>query len=87
MTCNPSLLTPINADTAAIVVGGGRSGQAAARLLRRLGASVRLLEKRPEPLPSEFTVWAEWKSLGENTKQNISVTRTFSFPAPVQPYP
>ena len=59
MTCNPSLLTPINADTAAIVVGGGRSGQAAARLLRRLGASVRLLEKRPETLPSEFTVWAE----------------------------
>lgn len=59
MTCNPSLLTPINADTAAIVVGGGRSGQAAARLLRRLGASVRLLEKRPETLPSEFTAWAE----------------------------
>ncbi len=59
MTCNPSLLTPVNADTAAIVVGGGRSGQAAARLLRRLGASVRLLEKRPETLPSEFAAWAE----------------------------
>ena len=44
MTCNPALLTPINADTSAIVVGGGRSGQAAARLLRRLGATVRLLE-------------------------------------------
>lgn len=45
MTCNPALLTPINADTSAIVVGGGRSGQAAARLLRRLGATVRLLER------------------------------------------
>ena len=44
MTCNPALLTPINADTAAIVVGGGRSGRAAAKLLRRLGASVRSSE-------------------------------------------
>lgn len=58
MTCNPALLTPVNADTAAIVVGGGRSGRAAARLLKRLGADVRLLEKRPEALPADFTAWA-----------------------------
>lgn len=58
MTCNPVLLTPINADTSAIVVGGGRSGQAAARLLRRLGATVRLLERNAEKLPGGFTAWA-----------------------------
>ncbi len=58
MTCNPALLTPINADTSAIVVGGGRSGQAAARLLRRLGATVRLLERNAEKLPGGFTAWA-----------------------------
>ena len=58
MTCNPALLTPINADTSAIVVGGGRSGQAAARLLRRLGATVRLLERNAEKLPCCFTAWA-----------------------------
>ena len=57
MTCNPALLTPINADTSAIVVGGGRSGQAAARLLRRLGATVRLLERNAEKLPGGFTAW------------------------------
>lgn len=58
MTCNPALLTPINADTSAIVVGGGRSGQAAARLLRRLGVTVRLLERNAEKLPGGFTAWA-----------------------------
>lgn len=58
MACNPALLTPINADTAAIVVGGGRSGRAAAKLLRRLGASVRLLEKDLSVLPEDFTAWA-----------------------------
>ena len=58
MTCNPALLTPINVDTSAIVVGGGRSGQAAARLLRRLGATVRLLERNAEKLPGGFTAWA-----------------------------
>ena len=58
MTCNPALLTPINADTSAIVVGGGRSGQAAARLLRRLGATERLLERNAEKLPGGFTAWA-----------------------------
>ena len=58
MTCNPALLTPINADTSAIVVGGGRSGQAAARLLRRLGATVRLLERNAEKLAGGITAWA-----------------------------
>lgn len=38
----------------AVVVGAGSSGRSAARLLARLGASVRFLEKNPEAVPSEF---------------------------------
>jgi len=43
----------------AAVVGGGRSGRAAVRLLQELGANVRLLEKKPENLPHDFVRWAE----------------------------
>lgn len=59
MACNPSLLPPIGTGTRAVVVGGGRSGRAAARLLRSLGASVRLLEKTPDNLPPDFAAWAD----------------------------
>lgn len=58
MACDPSLMRPIDSSTRAIVVGGGRSGCAAAKLLRALGASVRMLEKTPENLPQEFQIWA-----------------------------
>lgn len=58
MACDPSLMRPISSSTRAIVVGGGRSGRAAAMLLRALGASVRMLEKTPENLPQDFQVWA-----------------------------
>lgn len=58
MACHPSVLKPIGAGTRAVVVGGGRSGRAAARLLRALGASVRLLEKTPDNLPADFVAWA-----------------------------
>ena len=44
MACDPSLLKPIGPGTRAVVVGAGRSGRAATRLLRAVGASVRLLE-------------------------------------------
>lgn len=59
MACDPSLMTPVGAGTRAVVVGGGRSGRAATRLLRALGASVRLLEKTPESLPPDFLEWAK----------------------------
>ncbi|MCH5276431.1 MAG: UDP-N-acetylmuramoyl-L-alanine--D-glutamate ligase [Desulfovibrionaceae bacterium] len=58
MACDPSLLKPIGPGTRAVVVGAGRSGRAAARLLRAVGASVRLLEKNPEHLPADFAAWA-----------------------------
>ena len=90
MTCNPALLTPINADTSAIVVGGGRSGQAAARLLRRLGATVRLLERNAEKLPGGFTAWAASEGveiLGGEHRGNTFLMRTSSFPVPARPYP
>ncbi|MBQ8172454.1 MAG: UDP-N-acetylmuramoyl-L-alanine--D-glutamate ligase [Mailhella sp.] len=39
------------------VIGAGRSGRAALRLLHALGADVRLLEKTPENLPEDFAAW------------------------------
>ena len=39
------------------VIGAGRSGRAAVRLLHELGADVRLLEKKPEQMPAEFSSW------------------------------
>ena len=42
----------------AIVVGAGVSGVAAARLLHRLGARVRLLDRSSERIPADFADWA-----------------------------
>ena len=39
------------------VIGAGRSGRAAVRLLHELGADVRLLVKKPEQMPAEFSSW------------------------------
>ena len=39
------------------VIGAGRSGRAALRLLHSLGADVRLLEKSPEAMPQDFALW------------------------------
>ncbi|WP_458399907.1 Mur ligase family protein [Mailhella sp.] len=41
------------------VIGAGRSGRAALRLLHALGADVRLLEKSPESMPEDFSAWLE----------------------------
>ena len=41
------------------VIGAGRSGRAAVRLLHELGADVRLLEKKPEQMPGEFSSWLD----------------------------
>jgi len=43
----------------AIVIGAGLSGRSAARLLRRNGVRVRLLERSPERIPADFTAWAK----------------------------
>ncbi len=64
MACNPSLLKPIGAGTRALVVGAGRSGRAAARLLRSLGASVRLLERSEANLAPDFLAWARGAGVG-----------------------
>lgn len=61
MACDPSLLKPIGPGTRAVVVGAGRSGRAATRLLRAVGASVRLLEQAPEGIPADFAAWA-WEA-------------------------
>ena len=39
------------------VIGAGRSGRAAVRLLHEMGAEVCLLEKKPEQMPAEFSAW------------------------------
>ncbi len=43
----------------AVVVGAGVSGQAAARLLARNGARVRLLERNAGRIPTGFAAWAK----------------------------
>ena len=55
MTC-PSAIDP---GQRAVVVGAGVSGLAAARLLHRLGARVRLLERSAERIPADFAAWAQ----------------------------
>ena len=44
-------------DRRIAVIGAGRSGRAALRLLHALGADVRLLEKSPEAMPEDFASW------------------------------
>ncbi len=46
-------------DRRIAVIGAGRSGRAALRLLHALGADVRLLEKSPEAMPEDFASWLE----------------------------
>lgn len=50
---------PVRAGQRAVVVGSGRSGRAAVRLLLRQGAIVRLLEKNPSMVPAAFRAEAE----------------------------
>ena len=42
----------------AVVVGAGVSGVAAARLLHRIGARVRLIDRSRERIPADFAAWA-----------------------------
>ena len=43
----------------AVVVGAGVSGVAAAKLLHKLGARVRLLDRSLDRIPADFAEWAE----------------------------
>ena len=57
------------------VIGAGRSGRAALRLLYEEGASVRLLEKTPENMPADFSAWLSEHHIpvfgGEHTPESF----------------
>ncbi|MBG3878178.1 NAD(P)-binding protein, partial [Desulfovibrio oxamicus] len=48
MTCDKHTAQTIGKGDLVVVVGAGRSGMAAARLLHRMGARVRLLERNAD---------------------------------------
>jgi UDP-N-acetylmuramoylalanine--D-glutamate ligase len=54
MTVETIQAKKVCAGDLAVVVGAGRSGRAAARLLLRQQARVRLLEQKPEHIPADF---------------------------------
>ncbi len=54
MACDKSRFKEINANTRAVVIGTGRSGRAAVRLLKHLGAKVRVLDNNIEKVPADF---------------------------------
>lgn len=58
MTCDKHTARTIGKGDLVVVVGAGRSGMAAARLLHRMGARVRLLERKADGVPADFLQWA-----------------------------
>ena len=50
-------MNPLLSSRHVAVIGAGRSGRAAVRLLHEAGADVRLLEKKPEQMPADFASW------------------------------
>lgn len=72
----------------AIVVGAGVSGVAAARLLHRLGARVRLLDRSSERIPADFAAWAAESGVeivcGEHTPEQFAGA-TLVVPSPGVP--
>ncbi len=60
----------------AVVVGAGRSGMAAVRLLIHLGARVRLLEKNCEKMPDSFKLFMQENAVecicGEHTAEHFA---------------
>lgn len=58
MTCDKHAVRSMGKDDLVVVVGAGRSGMAASRLLYRMGARVRLLERSPEGVCADFLRWA-----------------------------
>ena len=49
----------VNPGDFAVVVGAGLSGVAAAKLLHRMGARVRLVDRSAERIPVDFRAWAD----------------------------
>ncbi len=58
MTCDKEKTRGIRPGDIAVVVGTGRSGVAAARLLHAKGARVRVLERDAANVPATFAEWA-----------------------------
>ncbi len=54
MAIDLSRYKTINANTKAVVIGTGRSGRAAVKLLKHLGAKVRVLDKNIKQVPKDF---------------------------------
>lgn len=71
----------------AVVVGAGRSGLAAARLLRREGARVRLLDSNPGAFRGREDLLAELGNLGIETLAGAHQPEHFSHAALVVPSP
>lgn len=63
----------------AVVVGAGVSGVAAARLLHRMGARVRLLDRSRERIPADFATWAAGEDVeivcGEHAPEHFAGAR------------
>lgn len=58
MTCDKNKAKGINPGELAVVVGTGRSGVAAAKLLHSKGVRVRVLERDAAKVPAAFAAWA-----------------------------
>lgn len=63
----------------AVVVGAGVSGVAAARLLHRIGARVRLLDRSRDRIPADFAAWAAGEGVeivcGEHAPEHFAGAR------------
>jgi UDP-N-acetylmuramoylalanine--D-glutamate ligase len=80
----------INAGELAVVVGAGRSGLAAARLLRREGARVRLLDSNPKAFAGREALAGELRALGIELllgehKPEMFADAAFVVPSPGMP--
>jgi len=71
----------------AVVVGAGRSGIAAARLLRRAGARVRLLDSNPKAMAGRENLAAELAALGVDVQLGAHSPAQFAGAAFVVPSP
>ena len=80
----------INAGELAVVVGAGRSGLAAARLLRREGARVRLLDSNPKAFAGREALAEDLRALGVELllgehKPEMFAQAAFVVPSPGMP--
>lgn len=71
----------------AVVVGAGRSGIAAARLLRRAGARVRLLDSNPKAMDGRTALAAELAALGVTLQLGSHTPQQFADASLVVPSP